>query len=427
MRKRRNRKDAEVVAEPPVWSKGIEPFLRLDPGAIWRHYKGETFAFKMLSIYFVFEYFRPQSIITSIDILPWSQMFIILSMVGLLGDKRSRLKTHPANYWMCIFFLSIFISIIFAYEPQVSWEYLIQFYGWFILYFLVVMIVSTKERFLIILFIIFAASLKLSLFGAKSWVMRGFSFTSWGLSGPPGYFQNSGELAIQMLIFLFISFQFIQIIRPWISNLKYKILLCLFPVTAGMTIMASSSRGGQIAMLIGLLFYYKEKISVKNILIVSFLCTLVYLMIPQEQKERFSEIGEDRSSQQRLLYWKYGIEMWKDHKITGVGYFNFIPYYEDHYSEHMISGYVELAHNIFIQILVDMGLQGFIPYIILIWYSLIRSNSVYGIKNSFRPGFNSAFIAYVVAGQFVSVAFYPFMWVHLSLVVAIENINKSLK
>jgi O-antigen ligase len=409
-----------------VWSKGIEPFLRLDPGAIWRHFKGETFAFKMICIYLVFEYVRPQSIMPQFDIIPWSQTFIILSAIGLLVEKKKVLTSDPATKWMLLFFVAILICSYTAYFPEYSWNRLINFYSWLIIYFLIINIVNTRERLIIFLIIFFLASFKLSLFGAKTWAMRGFSFTSWGMMGPPGFFQNSGELAIQMIIFTFLSYQFIQIIKNWISRNLYIALLLLLPMTGFMTIMASSSRGGQLAFLIAAAFYFKSKINFTNLTAAVLVGVLFWNLMPEEQMQRFEQMGEDESSQQRLLYWENGIEMWKENKWAGVGYYNFQPYFEKNYPEDILSYKgAELPHNIFIQILTDLGLVGMIPYLFLIKNTFLkhRKRNEGTMTHEFANGFNAAIIGFYIAGQFVSVVYYPFMWIHLAFVVCIRNIS----
>lgn len=383
----------------------------------------------MICLYLFFEYVRPQSIIKWIDILPWSQITVILTATGLLFEKNKKFSTDPASKWMIIFFGVILFSSFTAYYPADSWKSLINYYNWLIVYFLIIWIVNTRERFLIFLMIFMAASFKVSFFGARTWAMNGFSFSSWGITGPPGFFQNSGELAIQMLLFTFISIAIIQAIRPWVSKRKYHLLLVLFPLTGAMTVMASSSRGGQLALVIGALFYLRNKINIKNILVTCLIAGIFFVILPEEQKTRFTEIGDDVTSRQRMLYWERGIEIWKEHKVTGIGYFNFPRYFSDHYPDDILIWYkgAELPHNIFMQILIDLGLLGMFPYLLLIKNTFLFRHKKNVFQNALSEGFNAAILCFYVAGQFVSVAFYPFMWIHLSMAASIRIISKCEK
>ena len=101
------------------------------------------------------------------------------------------------------------------------------------IYFLIINVVNTERRLLVFLLLFLLCGAKLSFSLSKTWAMRGFAFTEWGLQGPPGYFFNSGELSIQMLMFgplaLFLWFFF----RPYLSKWTKRVLL-LVPITAAM-------------------------------------------------------------------------------------------------------------------------------------------------------------------------------------------------
>jgi len=48
-------------------------------------------------------------------------------------------------------------------------------------------------------------------------------------------------------------------------------------------------------------------------------------------------------------------------------------------------------------------------------------------ENRFPTGFNLSMLGFVVAGQFVTVAYYPFLWIHLAFVVVFFRIFKNIK
>ena len=380
----------------------------------------------MICVYVFFEYVRPQSIMPQLDVLPWTRITLILVLLGLLGEMKGKSVSDAASKWLIIFFMVILLCSFTAYWPEFAYRKLFGYYSWVIIYFLIINIVNTRERFIVFITFFLLCLVKVSLFGARTWAMRGFSFTDWGMVGPPGYFENSGELAIQMIMFSFISFQLINVCKPWISARKYKFMVFIFPVTGMMTIMASSSRGGQLALLAAIVFYFAKNLDFKKIALAGIILSFGYLILPAEQKARFSEMGDDPSSIQRLYYWEHGIDMWQDHKFKGVGYFNFIPYYSTHYKEHQLFLRVELPHNIFIQIVAELGTLGLIVYLILIRLTFLSDKkNPTSIAGTLAPGFNAAFVGFLIAGQFVSVAYYPFMWIHLAMVASLRNISKK--
>ncbi|MGD8175217.1 O-antigen ligase family protein [Marinimicrobium sp. ARAG 43.8] len=401
---------------------GSDPLYAIKVKSLWQQFWKEGFSFWMICGYLFFEYVRPQSIYNSIDILPWTFLFIVLSFVGLAFDKNRKWVSDPVNKWMIIFLIVIVISSINAYWPAISFERLEFIYTWIIIYFLIINIVNTPSRFYIFFLLFCFASFKLSLHGAHVWVSRGFGFAGWGITGPPGFFQNSGELSIQMLVFFPLGFYLYQSLKDRVRVWE-KIILILFFVTPVMTILGASSRGAQIALLVQIaVMFYRKIFKVKTLAFVAILIYLGMTFLPQEQKDRFTTIGDDQTSQQRLLYWENGIEMIKDHPYLGVGYWNFIPYYESNYRDDMLYRNAELPHNIFIQIGTDAGLIGLSIYLVLM-ARFFRNRKSYSdpISNSIYKGLYVGFIGFVVAGQFVTVGYYPFMWIGLALLVSLQN------
>lgn len=409
---------------------------RLELRPLWRYFKSETFAFWMICLYLFFEYVRPQSIISELDILPWTQLAVMGSFLGCFMDKTVRWTPSLLNPLLVIFFFLILISSALAFDSSISYKYLENFYTWLIIYFLIINIVNSKNRFFIFICIFLLASFKLSLSLSITWAQRGFSFTGWGLSGPPGFFQNSGELAIQMLVYWPIALAFAIALRPHVTKFKYYILL-LMPVTGIMVILGASSRGAQLALLAQLLILnYRSIFKFKVLLGFSIIMFSIWSLLPQEQKERFQSVGEDRTSIQRILYWENGYEMMKNHPISGVGYFNYVRYYESFYSEDMLYERAELPHNIFIQVGSELGLIALSLYIITIIYAFVKTRSIReGLGEDTDWKFylcllkylNISLLGFVIAGQFVSVLYYPFLWIHFALFVSVVNIVSTNK
>jgi len=399
----------------------------------WSAFWSEHFSFWMICAYLFFEYVRPQSIIPAIDILPWATVFLLLSLVGLLSDPNRKWVRESSNVWMTIFLLLICASSLLATFPDDSWPHFKDFFGWYVIYFLIINIVTSERRYLVFLGIFLLASFKLSLFGARAWAGRGFAFTLWGIQGPPGFFQNSGELAIQMLMFSPVVYELVMFARPRISLLKF-CLLQLMPLTGAMTVLGASSRGGQIGLVVqGYLTFLKGKLNIRTLVIIGTLAFAGFTLLPAEQKARFSAVGEDRTSQQRLLYWKRGAEMIHDHPVFGVGYFNFPRCFATYYPQDMLYGAAQLPHNIFVQVGTDLGVLGLAVFLILVMrtFRLNRATRRLAAADVKRlpfahlsRGLDAALWGYLVAGQFVSVAYYPFFWINLALSVALKNVTE---
>jgi putative inorganic carbon (hco3(-)) transporter len=407
----------------------VEDFYIFKIGAMWRYFKKEPFSFWMICGYMVFEFVRPQAIYPALQIIPWAQLLLLGSLVFAVLDKTVKWTVTPANKWMILFLLAILVSSTFAIYPEVSWRHTMDFLGWFIIYFLIINIVNTRERFYIVLLIFIVAAGKIAVGTTKVWVMRGFAFTDWGLMGPPGFFQNSGELSVLTIMLFPLAYFTAMALKDRGKTWEYLILL-FFAACAVMTTLGASSRGSQLALAIQMIVIFRKNIfRFKTIIPTVVLLISFYSLVPDEQKERFSQAGEDGTSQQRLLYWEHGWDMIVEHPILGVGYYNFIPYYEQHFPQDTLRGYAQLPHNIFIQVGTDTGFLGlfFFLNIILVFFvsarSVLAAEKVSSVDKAIACGLAYGFFSFVIAGQFVTITYYPFMWIHLAFIMALYSIN----
>ncbi|MBA2883011.1 putative O-glycosylation ligase (exosortase A-associated) [Desulfosalsimonas propionicica] len=406
---------------------------KLRPGKIWRAFATEGFAFWMSCLYLFFEYVRPQAIWEGLDAYPyWARTFVILAFIGWLFDTKRQFVWTKITTGVCAFMFLIAMSSFTAYWPATSWENFMKSFNWVVIFFVLTQTVTTRQRFYIMLLIFFLASFKLSQHGAIVFAKRGFSFASWGIRGPQGFFENPGELAIQMVVFAPIALFFIQGIREHLKRWQVYALY-LMPVTAALTTLGTNTRGGQLALaaqVLALISVTKHRF--KMLLAVALIAIIGFQLLPPEQKERFENIGKDSTSIQRLLYWENGWQMMKDHPLLGVGYFNFIPYYNRYYPEDLVLSYrrgkgAELPHNIIIQVGTDTGFAGLAVYMGLIAAAFFRMRRI-GKEaekagdtfiSNLCKGMNLSLLGFFVAGQFVTVAYYPYLWIHLVFVTAI--------
>ena len=407
----------------------VEDFYFLKIGNMWRYMRTQHFSFWMICCYIFFEYTRPQAIFPVIDFLPWAQIFILMSLAGAILDPTVRWVSHPMNVLMNAFAVLIFLSSIYAVYPDVSKEHYIDFYGWFVIYYLIITIVNTRERFYIFMLVIILSSAKIAIGTSREWILRGFSFTTWGLKGPSGYFENSGELAILMLTLYPVAYYLYEYLKDKVSRVE-RFVLVVFWVTPILTILGASSRGAQLALAIQLgVIFYNKIFRVKQLVFIVAFIVSAYSLLPEEQRARFQEAGEDKTSIQRLLYWKHGYEIVKENPVLGIGFFNFPAYYQDYYSDDLLYPEAQLPHNVFVQVGTDAGVVALFIYLNIVIGGIglsWRYGSSQDINECkvFMKGLSLSILGYAVAGQFVSVAYYPFLWVGVSLVVSCAVVMK---
>jgi O-antigen ligase len=202
-----------------------------------------------------------------------------------------------------------------------------------------------------------------------------------------------------------------------------------------MSVLGASSRGSQV----GLAFQagwiaIQRKLRVTVLIGIVLLAGVGYVLLPAAEKARFANIGKDSTSLQRLDYWKAGLKMIETHPVLGVGYFNFAPVYAAHDRAHLWHGRAQLPHNIFIQVGTDAGLVGLSIFMMLIYRNLkvardirracAKDPELPAFALSMARGLTITTWGFVIAGQFNTVAYYPFLWMNLALTVSLANIVK---
>ena len=162
-----------------------------------------------------------------------------------------------------------------------------------------------------------------------------------------------------------------------------------------------------------------------------FVAIAVWIVLPPESKARFSEMGKDKDSVSRLTYWKHAIEIAADNPVLGIGYKNWIPYYRAHYNPRG-----ELPHNFLLECAAELGYLGVFVLLGLIGATFAENAKTRRIcgENSLAPdrflfciahGLDGAMIGFIVSGSFVTVLFYPFLWMNIALVLALCGVREQ--
>lgn len=392
--------------------------------------KGQDLIFYLGLAFIVLYYLRPQVIIPGLDIIPWLQITIILGFLAMIGNNR--LKFTSTHFLVFLFATLAWLSAMNSLYPHISSKYLTTPFIFALEVLFLSNCVKNVKQLQILLIVFFLCIFKMSLFGARTWVGRGFGFTGWGIQGPSGFFQNSGEFSLLMAICAVMSIPLLLYMKP-----KTK-LYWLLPLTAIMTVLGASSRGAQLALVAGLVYLlvsYK-KISIKNLVYVAVFVSVAWALFPEEQKARFDTAGSDQTSTTRLNYWEAGVDMALNNPWLGVGFKAFPEHYHRYYKVSdgsYLSTRKEVAHNSLVEVASNLGIPALILYI-LFHFSVFSGKSLVkkyreptpelAFLESFRVSLNGALLTYFVGAFFMSVTFYPYIYFLISLAI-IKNIMEQ--
>jgi len=409
----------------------IQDCYELRVGRIVGYLAKEKLSFWILLVYFIFEYLRPQSMYPAIDIIPWGKVIIIaLSAVFFLEGNTFNVK-NVENRFLIIYFIIVILSSMGAISSTESWSKLsvIIIYVW--MYFLIVNLVNTEKRLFLFTLFFLLLNFKLAFFVGRQWVGRGFEYDKFGAVAGQGWLENPGEFGLEMVIFFSISIYFFLSVYKDINSIK-KFILLLFPLSALASIIASNSRGSILAGgTVLLMIWVRGRKKLTGIILLFIICVGFFLTAPEEVLDRFQNMGEqtDSTAMNRVERWGRGLEMAKINPILGVGYGNW-----EIADKTYFNGTGALSHNIFIDCASELGYLGLIIFLLMILYTFVNNAKTRKLAKAdlnegrfiynMAKGLDFALVGFLVGGFFVSVLYYPYFWVNMTMTVSLNNVAR---
>jgi len=162
---------------------------------------------------------------------------------------------------------------------------------------------------------------------------------------------------------------------------------------------------------------------------------LVFLM-PHASRDRFQSAEHwqgDQTANHRILLWQAGLRMWADYPVFGVGPANYRFVRQASYRIAVSNdrdAYV--CHSLYIEVISELGTLGTLAaaaIIISVFLLTRRVRKRLIASNADRQswefclcsGLEMAMIGYLVSGAFVSVFWYPHIWILCGLALGLNT------
>ena len=361
-------------------------------------------ASKILIILFLISYFIPNSINGVIDRI--GNQFFFLSIISFLSilfliknyALYAKIKTtisEKTSIMYLVFILWTLISITFSYnkiEALVTFNQYFTIFISFILIKTLLSYISNPIDFILKLFLILlTAEVLISIYPILKDIEKDqLVFRSMKYSGAAA---NINVLAFSLLYKMPILLYFLTKEKKIL--IKTFFIILLFSTLFIISILGT--RGAYIGVVICLISYlayilkanFKKLFKIKELsLVITTVLLVIFFNINSSQEDsniisRASTIRidtQDGSINQRLRYYKQGINHFIANPIMGVGIGNWKLFSID-YDKNEINGLVVPyhAHNDFIQLLVELGIFGLLFYGLFIFYSVKKlfNNSLF--------------------------------------------------
>jgi probable O-glycosylation ligase (exosortase A-associated) len=395
----------------------------------------------LLAIFF--EYARPGSFVPGITALKLNSL-IPLSLLVFCVFARSlrpveQILKDPLTKWLLIYFAVIALSMAHGIVSLYAIEKSKQVLGYVFLFFIIVRIVTSNERLIGIFTTLLVAHLFLLLMNPaivlnpeQRVYIDGATFL-----GDGNDFGLSLCILLPMAVALAINVQ-----SKWRRLLCWCTVVLLLLATIG-----TSSRGATLGLIA--VAGYLWLISPRKVLTLSGLAVAVVIVLafaPDSYFQRMNTIAayeEDGSAMGRIDAWKASLRMAADHPLLGVGAGHFpLAIASSSYRppDSDIARWIT-AHSMYFLVLGELGLPGIMALLMLVFGNMRASSLLHrhllattAMPDESRRGesarllylLNASMVGLAVAGAFLSVSYYPHLFVLTGLMVSCRCIARGL-
>jgi len=188
-----------------------------------------------------------------------------------------------------------------------------------------------------------------------------------------GIFANPNEVAYSLVILLPLAV-YLASPRGWGPRLILLSISILFVAAIYVTF----SRGGLVglAAVIALCAWRKKNRWMQGALLVLLVAGMMFASRFWSRGEDFSQLDNDVSLQQRVATYEAASSMFLDHPLLGVGFACSVVAWPLYAPEGMNSKGALVTHNTFLQVLSETGVLGFVPFVLLLGFSLYQSRKL---------------------------------------------------
>lgn len=297
--------------------------------------------------------------------------------------------------YFLLYILFSFISTLFSIDRLNSLKDNKEFFI-FLLVPIFLLVINSRKRLDYSLFAVMASAVVSSLIGVIITLKEGTSLDH-RLQGLTSHWMTYSGLLMLVFIFFFV-FLFYQ------KRMKLKVVISVFLLIILASILLSLTRAMWVGIFVSLglfIIYYKPKVLYLAIPIL----LILILVLPGSVKSRIVSIFDmnNATNRDRLYMVTAGINIFKDHPLTGVGPDNIKKIYDQYKPAEAELSNPHL-HNNFFNVLAERGVLALLSLIAA--FAVIIIQLIKKIKNSIdlektiSVGVLFVFIGFLVAGMF---------------------------
>lgn len=394
--------------------------------------KQTRYLYWWLLLALIFEYARPGAHFPALlalplySVIPMSLLLITLAAPGLRPWRD--IFRDPQTKWLIIFILFILFSMVYAENRMRTETTFEKALGYFFLFLMIGRIVTTEQRVKGVFITLIVCHLFLLAMSPQ--VVLNPSVRHYILGAPFLSDGNDYSLSLCLLIPFSIHIALTSKSRFWqiVTWLTFLLLI--------LAIVGTQSRGATLGVMavFGYLWLRSSKKG-PTLVAIGVVVFIAVLFAPSVYFERMGTIAEyeqESSAQSRIEAWKAGTRMATDN-LLGVGAGNFPNNFPKYRGPNAPTRWMT-AHSMYFLILGELGILGLLLLFKLVLGSIrlqVRMQRRLREKGDAAENvaydrtlyfLNATFIGFAVSGAFLSVTYYPHLFVLNGLALAYRSI-----
>ena len=386
-------------------------------------------SFYVLSVFFLFEYLRPQdSFLGFLGALKIPMLLSILLLIVFLKSDHRIIKENLIIL-MLFFIAEIAVSILYATNTYFVYR---GFKGMALMAVIIIaipIVIDSAKRFYEFINVWLVIHILLAIYVLFH-----------NGRGPGGFLGDENDLALTLVMVIPLSA--VMYFHKGVS-IKQKFFYVVISILCVIGVISSMSRGGFVGLAsIAILFWWFSHHKIKRLFQVISLVILfgypVHQLVPDSYKAEVSSISDtsDKTRNSRFFYWGLGWQMFLDNPILGVGAMNYgwnVAEYQmnledfDPDERRLLGG--RAAHSLYFTLISELGAMGAIIYVLIVIGVLKRLNRIVELGKQSEYFYNVALMArglkvslfaFFITGTFISVLYYPPFWYLMGIVLALD-------
>jgi len=389
--------------------------------------EGPQISYKLLLAFILFLYSNIAVLYRSLDALRLGALIAgaaICIMIVEIGQARSRFRlSWPQGILLLAFLCVAFVSSFDAMWVRLAFERTSDITKIVLIYILIENTVTTEHRLRQVFFTMFCCG-TIPALGTIYYYFNGVllegSRAAW-----KGTFGNPNEAAYGLLILLPLALT-VGVKSGWFV----RVLLLGMTAVYLLAIFLTFSRGGLLGLLavIALIGWKQKSIVLRALLVLGLLGAVFVGSLYWHRSQSFKEISEDTTFNQRIATIQAGINMFEAFPLLGVGpgcsivaYPLYVP------AEAHCGCQLQLViHNSFIQVLSELGILGFLTWMLFVGRSLWDAWKMQrGPMAPYAAALEIALWGCMVCGLSGGFVYTWWPYILIALVVAAKHISAS--